>query len=42
MCSNPKCYEGVDLSPDHQHRASKKAKVEKYLLYSQECGTLNN
>lgn len=32
--------EGVDLSPDYAHRAQKKAKVEHYLLYSTECGTL--
>ena len=34
--------EGIDLSPDHSHRAAKKAKVEKYLLYSAECGTLSS
>jgi NTP pyrophosphatase (non-canonical NTP hydrolase) len=33
--------EGIDLSPDYQARADKKAKVEKYLLYSAECGTLS-
>ena len=32
--------EGLDLSSDYTHRAAKKAKVEKYLLYSAECGTL--
>lgn len=33
--------EGIDLSPDYDARAEKKAKVEKYLLYSVECGTLS-
>jgi hypothetical protein len=32
--------EGVDLSPDHAARLNKKQKVEKYLEYSKECGTL--
>ena len=32
--------EGLDLSPDHQMRTLKKEKVEKYLIYSKECGTL--
>jgi len=32
--------EGINLSPDHLSREMKKAKVEKYLLYSKECGTL--
>ena len=34
--------EGLDLSPDHQSRKQKKEKVEKYLLYSKECGTLSS
>lgn len=34
--------EGLDLSPDHQSRKQKKEKVEKYLLYSEECGTLTS
>ncbi len=34
--------EGLDLSPDYMLRANKKEKVEKYLLYSQECGTLSS
>lgn len=34
--------EGIDLSPDYNHRTAKKAKVEKYLLYSAECGTLSS
>lgn len=33
--------EGLDLSPDYQSRLKKKTKVEKYLLYSKECGTLS-
>ena len=33
--------EGLDLFPDHTLRKQKKDKVEKYLLYSKECGTLN-
>lgn len=32
--------EGVDLSPDYKERTNKKVKVEHYLLYSAECGTL--
>lgn len=32
--------EGLDLSPDHQARATKKERVENFLLYSQRCGTL--
>ncbi len=34
--------EGLDLSPDHANRKRKKEKVEKYLTYSKECGTLEN
>lgn len=32
--------EGLDLSPDYILRSKKKEKVEKYLLYSKQCGTL--
>ena len=32
--------EGINLSSDYAARAEKKAKVEKYLIYSAECGTL--
>ena len=32
--------EGLELSPDHSLRKQKKEKVEKYLLYSKQCGTL--
>lgn len=31
--------EGLDLSPDYHVREMKKQKVEKYLIYSKECGT---
>jgi len=34
--------EGLDLSPDKTLRKQKKDKVEKYLLYSKECGTLDS
>lgn len=34
--------EGLDLSPNHGLRKYKKDKVETYLLYSKECGTLND
>lgn len=33
--------EGLDLSPDHSKIEAKKKRVEKYLDYSVECGTLN-
>lgn len=33
--------EGLDLSPDHRVRAEKKVKVEHYLEYSKERGTLS-
>lgn len=33
--------EGLNLAPDHAARKAKKEKVEKYLLYSSACGTLN-
>lgn len=32
--------EGLDLNMDSGAQERKKAKVEKYLLYSKECGTL--
>lgn len=32
--------EGLNLSPDYTMRANKKVKVEHYLSYSKECGTL--
>lgn len=34
--------EGLNLMPDQSQRNDKKAKVEKYLLYSKECGTLTD
>jgi NTP pyrophosphatase (non-canonical NTP hydrolase) len=34
--------EGLNLSPDYESRKAKKEKVERYLLYSKECGTLSS
>jgi len=36
------CEFNIDLEPDHLAIRNKQDKVEKYLLYSKECGTLSD